>query len=101
MELDVTIVAGRRPDLLETTLDSFGSHLFSHFEMAKVFVNIDPFCGTDQDGDTCEAMIRETFNKVEIFRPVKPSFGGAVKRLWAKPKRNVFLHLEDDWAMTE
>ena len=101
MEIDVTIVAGQRPDLLETTLESFGCHLFDHFEIGMVFVNIDPFCGTDQDGDTCEAMIHETFGKVEIFRPKTPSFGGAVKRLWAKPKRKIFLHLEDDWTMTE
>jgi hypothetical protein len=101
MKVDISLVSGRRPELLAETLMSFNNHVFRHFDVATVYANIDPFCGTDQDGDTCEAMIRDTFKTVEISRPDTASFGGAVKRLWSKPRTDIFFHMEDDWNMVE
>lgn len=97
--MDITIVCGRRPDLLERTLVSFGEKIISHFPLGTVFANIDPFCGTEAEGDACEALLRKHFSRVEITRPETPSFGAAVKRLWARPTSRFFLHMEDDWEV--
>lgn len=97
--MDITIVCGRRPELLKRTLDSFGEKIFGNFPPGTVYANIDPFCGTNADGDACEELIRSRFDKAEIFRPTVASFGGAVKRLWQKPQSRYFLHMEDDWEV--
>ena len=101
VRIDLTLVAGRRPDLLAATLASFDRHLFARFEIGAVFANIDPFCGTGAEGDACEGLLRARFPQARIRRPALPSFGAAVRHLWAQPQAEVFLHLEDDWTMTE
>lgn len=97
--MDITIVCGRRPDLLERTLASFAERIIRHFPEGTVYANIDPFCGTDEDGDRCEALLRDRFANVEVTRPETPSFGAAVKRLWQMPTSPYFLHMEDDWEV--
>ncbi|MDN5928929.1 MAG: hypothetical protein L0I29_17830 [Hyphomicrobiales bacterium] len=95
--MDITLVCGRRPELLQQTLDSFGEKIIANFPSGAVYANIDPFCGTEADGDACEELIRSHFHDVEISRPSEASFGAAVKRLWRKPRSGYFLHMEDDW----
>ncbi|MBI1172823.1 hypothetical protein GC209_15630 [bacterium] len=97
--MDITIVCGRRPDLLERTLASFGAGIIANFAPGTVYANIDPFCGTEAEGDQCEALLRNHFKSVEISRPETPSFGAAVRRLWQKPTSDYFLHMEDDWEV--
>lgn len=80
--MDITIVCGRRPDLLSRTLASFQDNMFRHFDIGTVHANIDPFCGTEAEGDACEALLRSHFPRVAIRRPETPSFGMAVKHLW-------------------
>lgn len=97
--MDITIVCGRRPELLAQTLASFHDGLLRNFPIGNVYANIDPFCGTEAEGDVCEALLRERFAAVEIRRPATASFGMAVKHLWQQPKSPYFLHLEDDWEV--
>lgn len=97
--MDITIVCGRRPELLEKTLASFHARIIRHFPPGTVYANIDPFCGTDADGDTCEALLRDRFRDIVIHRPETPSFGAAVKHLWQQPRSACFLHMEDDWEV--
>ena len=49
MKIDVCMVAGRRPDLIQTTLDSFNANLFRNFTVDRFIVNIDPVFGSDDD----------------------------------------------------
>ena len=67
--IDITLVSGRRPQLLRQTLASFHSRLFENFQIGTMFANIDPFCGTKEDGDNCEALVREYFPDANITRP--------------------------------
>jgi hypothetical protein len=97
--MDITIVCGRRPDLLTQTLASFMEKIISNFPSGTVYANIDPFCGTEADGDACEMLLRENFSDVVIMRPETPSFGAAVKSLWQRPTSPYFLHMEDDWEV--
>jgi len=97
--MDITIVCGRRPDLLGQTLASFHDKIIRHFPRGTVYANIDPFCGSDADGDACERLLRDRVPDVAIRRPDTPSFGAAVKHLWQQPGTPYFLHMEDDWEV--
>lgn len=98
---DLCIVCGRRPDLLERTLASFGQQVFRHFTFDRVLANIDPFCGTQQDGDEVARLITSRFPQATLFRPAEASFGAAVIRLWQATSADIVLHLEDDWIALE
>lgn len=97
MKIDLTIVGGSRPDLLERTLKSFNEKMFINFEIGAVFVNLDPFGGNEVDRSACIDIINYYFINPQISCPENNSFGLAVKNLWSKPKSPVFFHLEDDW----
>ena len=97
MKIDLTIVGGSRPDLLERTLKSFNEKMFLNFEIGTVFVNLDPFGGNEVDRSACIDIINYYFINPQISCPENNSFGLAVKNLWSKPKSQVFFHLEDDW----
>lgn len=96
-EIDVTLVAGRRPHLLSQTLASFSDRLFRHFAVRRFIANIDPIWGVAADADRCEAAIRSHFPDADVTRPATPGFGRAVKSVWGRTSDLPVLHLEDDW----
>lgn len=95
------MVAGRRPDLLGQTLDSFQSRLFKHFNILRVQVNIDPFAGDAEAHRACREIVTAHFADPIIHEPEAPSFTAAVQRLWSNVKMDRVLHLEDDWLANE
>ena len=97
--IDLLLVSGSRPQLLERTLDSFGKNLLSNFEVSTVYANIDPFEGTAEDTQSCADLIRERFPACHIRAPDTCSFTGAVKWLWSNTSAAAALHLEDDWVI--
>ena len=98
---DLVLIATCRPDLLEQTLNSFGQQAFRHLDFANVIANIDPYFGSTEDGDRAEAMIRDRFDHVTIFRPETPHFTHAVKRAWLATRSDYVFHLEEDWLALE
>lgn len=99
MKVDVCLVAGRRPDLIQTTLDSFNVNLFRHFTVERFIANIDPIFGSDDDQIRCGEIIRSFFPEARISEPVKPGFCSAVKRNWTASGAEFVFHLEDDWLL--
>lgn len=99
MKLDVVIVATRRPELLAGTLGSFDKNLFRQIEVGTLYLNIDPLWGAAADEIEMERLCRAVTPAVTVRKPPQPSFGGAVKWLWAQPQSSWFLHLEDDWLL--
>ncbi len=98
MEIDLKIVATRRPDLLGRTLDSLiGTHL-KEFTIRSAAMNLDPAFGDEADADACRTTLRQHFPDAVIHEPATASFGGAVKRLWAEAGARPIFHLEDDWV---
>lgn len=100
-EIDITLVAGARPDLLSRTLDSFADRLFYNFAIRQVFANIDPIFGDANARADCVALVRNIFPDAVVFTPDTGSFGAAVKRLWESTSDAHVLHLEDDWLINE
>lgn len=101
--IDVTMVAVRRPELAAAVLTSFRRHLFDRLPVRRFFLNIDPLWGDDDDDAAVELIVRSHFlntdTEIEVSRPEKASLTAAIKRLWAKPETDCFLHLEDDWEL--
>ena len=100
-DIDLVLICGRRPELLATTLASFGSRVFCNFNVRNCYANIDPFAGTIEDGEACRLLIRDRFPDARIAMPQKPSFGLAVKSTWSQTTASLVLHLEDDWICLE
>ena len=103
--IDLLLVCGARPALLEQTLRSFGEKVFPHFVIRNVFANIDPFQGGHQEVELAERLVRELVpvpaSAITIRKPGKPSLAGAVKWLWQSVKSRYAFHLEDDWRANE
>jgi hypothetical protein len=96
---DVTMVATRRPELVELTLRSFHQNLLAGLDAPRLILNIDPVWGSEEDDREIEAICRRYFSVVEMRRPSSPGFGAAVKWAWARTATDWFLHLEDDWLL--
>lgn len=97
MDIDITIVAGRRPDLLARTLESFSQNAFRFHNVVQVYANIDPIFGSAEDQEQCIALLNQHFNAPVIFTPETAGFGAAVQRLWQATTAQYVFHLEDDW----
>lgn len=99
-ELDVAIVAGARPELIARTLASFAARMFGSFDIRRVHANIDPFGGDEAARDDAADLLRDRFgDRLNLRRPDRPSFGGAVRWLWSQAGTRPLLHLEDDWLL--
>lgn len=99
MDLDICLIAGRRPDLLKATLESFQRRLFGNFQIRNFYANIDPIFGTGTDGQAAADVIRSFFPKALITMPEEPGFCAAVQRNWSATSAEFVLHLEDDWLL--
>ncbi len=99
IEVDVTLVASRRPELLELTLQSFHENLLRDLRVRRLIVNIDPIWGTREDADRVLDLCQSYGWDVVSRRPETPSFCGAVQWVWSQTSTDWFLHLEDDWCL--
>ncbi|KQS80874.1 hypothetical protein ASG25_04930 [Rhizobium sp. Leaf384] len=97
MAIDICVVAGRRPDLLEATLRDFQDRCFRFLDISACFVNIDPIFGDADDARACVSIVDRLFPGAIVFQPEKANFCSAVKRLWSSTSADHVFHLEDDW----
>jgi len=95
--MDLTLVCGSRPHLLEQTLSTFANHIFRFIRIETVYANIDLFGGNEKERNKCIQLLTNYFGDVRINSTSENSFGAAVKFLWSQPNTQRFLHLEDDW----
>jgi hypothetical protein len=101
MNIDISLICSRRPDLLEQTLESFQKMVFVNFEISSVIVNLDPIFGSKEDEGKCIKILKTYFKDPIIILPSSPNFGQAVKSVWSKISSDIVLHMEDDWIANE
>lgn len=99
--IDICLVAGRRPDLLKATLESFNESMFQNFDVANFHANIDPIFGYEDDEKRTKEIIWSFFPNAHIRTPDSPNFCTAVKQNWLSTQSPVIFHLEDDWVVNE
>lgn len=97
--VDLCIVAGRRPELLATTVKNLNFRLLRNFNLSRVIVNLDPIFGSEADARACRTLLESTFPNVEITEPEHPGFAAAVRRNWLRTSADLILHFEDDWMV--
>ncbi len=100
-QIDITLIAGRRPKLLQRTLESFARNVFDHFQINGVYANVDPIFGETAEEDICVDLIRQYFPTADIVRPASPGFCAAVAGCWQRTSAKTIFHLEDDWLCNE
>jgi hypothetical protein len=100
-DLELTIVATRRPDLLAATMESFQAKLLKNFKISRVSINIDPLWGDNQDEAQCCEIMRRYYPECVIYTPEQPGYAAAVQRLWSNTSADFIFHLEDDWNLAE
>ncbi|MDB4623904.1 hypothetical protein OAE47_00710 [Akkermansiaceae bacterium] len=100
-QIDISLVSGRRPELLEKTLASFQEHLFKFFEIETFRVNLDPFGGNTDDHERSRGILLKFFPEAKINEPEEAGFGKAVRHLWSTLRAPFAFHLEDDWIAHE
>lgn len=98
-QIDVCLVAVRRPLLLKRTLESFCETLFPNFDIANFIANIDPVFGDADDHMATADTIRSFFPDAHITMPETPGFSTAVKNNWVSTSSPVVFHMEDDWVI--
>jgi hypothetical protein len=97
--MDLLIVSGRRPDLLEKTLSSIKNNIDVGF--SNVLVNIDPWAGDEHDHKLTKSVILKYHPTAIINEPQVPNFCQAVKFLWTNVKSDYAFHTEDDWIWNQ
>lgn len=95
---DITIVATRRPEILDRMLKSFTKHLNLPRDY-NVYINVDPV-GFDIDSIDVVNVVKNYFDNVSYNFPATPNFTKALKWVWSQVKNRLFLNLEDDWKLT-
>ena len=99
MNVDITITACRRSDILSETLHSFWQNLLyeSGCEF-RAIINIDPI-GTDTSNDGVIKVCHKYFSEVLCRTPIVPDFSSAFIWTWSQIRTEFFIHLEDDWEL--
>lgn len=97
--MDLLIVSGRRPDLLEKTLSSIKDKI--NVDFSNVLVNIDPWAGGEKDHKLTKSVILKYHPGAVVNEPIEPNFCQAVKFLWSNVKSNNAFHTEDDWVWNQ
>lgn len=97
--MDLLIVSGRRPDLLEKTLSSIKNKI--NVDFSNVLVNIDPWAGDERDHQLTKSVILKYHPSAFINEPKEPNFCQAVKFLWTNVKSDYAFHTEDDWIWNQ
>lgn len=100
MDLEVTMTATRRPEVVDATLSSFRENLFIDPSNVIIRINIDPI-GHEDEAMTYKVMevCSVHFKKIMLFRPTYPSFPKALIRLWGSVRSKYFWNIEDDWLL--
>lgn len=98
-QVHLTMVASRRPDLLERTLESFWEKMLVAFDIGSAIMNLDPIFGSKHDENRCVSIFRSFFPGSEITIPATPGLPKAIKTLWSHAPDGLVLHLEDDWQL--
>lgn len=99
MEIEITMTATRRPEIVDVTLSSIRREMISDSDLSNVIlrINIDPI-GSDKNMTFMVMKVCSVhFKKVITYRPIQPSFPKALIRLWGSVRTKYFFNIEDDW----
>lgn len=80
-------------------MESFAQRMFTNFDVANFYANIDPLFGDENDHRKVVDIIRSYFPAALIHEPETANFCAAVRRNWSSTTGKFVLHMEDDWRL--
>ena len=89
--IDITLLCGSRPSLLELTLASFSHHVFRFFNISEVFVNIDLFGGGSEIGKNVSRLFVHTSQRQLYLSPPETVLEGHYKSFGAFQTATTFF----------
>jgi hypothetical protein len=101
--IDITVTAALRPDVIRDTARSVADHFLTYLPdsySARAIVNIDPVGEEGVTQDEVEEIYRTVFPDLVVFKPERPSFPLAVRRVWREVQTPVAFHAEDSKLLT-
>tara|TARA_R110001592_G_C12898561_1_gene726381 strand:- start:82 stop:777 length:696 start_codon:yes stop_codon:yes gene_type:complete len=97
--LEFTTTACNRPEIIESTYNSFTTRLKNvDFENSTLYINIDPAPNATNIIEVIN-IANKYFGNVIEYVPEKPNFAAAVLWCFNQVKGEMFFHLEDDWNL--
>lgn len=97
-QLDVVVIAIKRPEILRLCLETFKKNLLDQFNV-RIIINVDPVGEENYSQKDIVAIAKEYFSNVISRTPKKGNFSKAVHWCWSQVKTDFFFHLEDDWLL--
>jgi len=97
--LDITMTATIRPEVINLTLKSFFKRFLHQFDSTRLIINIDPIGDESHTVDDVILVCKRYFKTIIVNTPKTASFPKAVKWCWEQVESEYFLHLEDDWLL--
>jgi len=98
-QIDITISATIRPELLYVTLDSFKSKLLKNNFKYRVILNVDPIGDDKYNQQKMLDITKFFFDNIVYNFPKEPNFPKAVIWCWKQVESDYVFHLEDDWFL--
>lgn len=96
VDLDVCVVAINRPNLLDSTLNSFTKNILSEWPNRRLIMNVDPMPNSVNKDDFIRIGMKYFESGIIRFTD-KGDFSNAVKWTWSNSKADIIFNLEDDW----
>lgn len=98
-EIEVTMTATRRPELLQRTLVTFQKYLFKdRMKDFTLFLNVDPV-GHEMNSWDIVRLCDDFFKEVVSRCPQRPHFPTAFKWCWSNVNAPFVFNLEEDWEL--
>ncbi len=97
-QLDVVVIAIKRPQILRLCLETFKKNLLNQFDV-RIIINVDPVGEENCSQRDIVNIAKEYFPNVISRTPKKGNFSKAVHWAWSQVKTEFFFHLEDDWLL--
>jgi hypothetical protein len=97
MNIDVTMTAVIRPEVLENTLSSFFKYIFSSSYTYSLILNIDCIGDDAYKSNDVIDIAKKYFSSITCNISQNPNFPKAVKWVWFHSQSEFVFHLEDMW----
>jgi len=97
-KIDVVTTAIRRPEILDLAYRSYFNGGILDLPKLRIILNIDPIgAGSEEE---MVSIAKSYSDEVVVNSPENSNFANAINWCWSQVESKHFLHLEDDWLLT-
>jgi hypothetical protein len=97
-KIDITMPTTLRPGILDKTLKSFTSNVFTDKDRYRFIFNIDPI-GENCNQEDVVKIVNKYFDNILYNMAEEPSFPKAFKWCWDQVEADFVFHMNEDWEL--